>query len=128
MIATHNKSSGPLDCRAALAQTIPLTLRNQLWPESCPPPGDYAHRFPAAPLPFVEQDSATVKAAGGYEPYIASHGAVPTRSANWHDYYNALGRARDRQWISIHPSQSKAPPSTALAPPHLDHQTSPTHT
>lgn len=106
-------SQNALDCRASLEQTIPPALRRQLWPEFCPPLADYAHCFPTAPLPFVEQDSAALKAAGGYEPFIASHAAVPTRSANWHDYYNALSWALfPKTKLALHRSQCAYPATT----------------
>lgn len=42
-------------------------------------------------LPKFEPVSPqAVKQAGGYEPFIARHGIVPTRSGNWHDLFNAL--------------------------------------
>jgi hypothetical protein len=39
---------------------------------------------------FAPVSPSAVKQAGGYEPFIARHGTVPTRPGNWHDLFNAL--------------------------------------
>ena len=85
-----NNVANSLDCRNALAESLNDSLRSLLWPEKCPLLEDYQALFPHAPLPFVEQDTSMVKAAGGYERFIETNKSIPTRPGNWHDYYNAL--------------------------------------
>jgi hypothetical protein len=60
-----------------------------------PSPATYdalAREVPQAPgveLPrFVAQTRAALQQAGGYEAHVAKLRAVPTRSHNWHDFFN----------------------------------------
>ncbi|HTM46947.1 MAG TPA: DUF3025 domain-containing protein [Polyangiaceae bacterium] len=39
---------------------------------------------------FAEQPPPRVKAAGGYEAFVAERRCVPTRAQSWHDLFNAL--------------------------------------
>lgn len=46
-------------------------------------------RPPGTPFPrFVRQERAALAEVGGYEEHVARLGAVPTRPAHWHDFFN----------------------------------------
>lgn len=46
-------------------------------------------RAPGVQLPrFVRQQRAALAEVGGYEQHVARLGAVPTRPAHWHDFFN----------------------------------------
>lgn len=62
------------DCAEALAWSD--------WPDAEP----YYRQLSAAHLPIRFAEVSDVS----YEQHIAATGAVPTRYANWHDYFNAL--------------------------------------
>lgn len=60
-----------------------------------PAPDQYGHlaeqvsRAPGVLLPrFVTENREALREAGGYEQHVAQRGAVPTRSGNWHDFFN----------------------------------------
>lgn len=46
-----------------------------------------------APLSFVSSTASHDGSAVGYETAIAERGEIPTRSENWHDFFNALAWA-----------------------------------
>ena len=61
-----------------------------------PPPAHYdslVERARSASLPvilprFVDFDAQRVRAAGGYEAWVAGTGSVPSRARDWHDFFS----------------------------------------
>jgi hypothetical protein len=58
------------------------------------------------PLIFRDVPRARVLARGGYDPFIRETGVIPTRSRNWHDFFNACIWGRFvRSKLAIHAAQ-----------------------
>ena len=73
---------------AAVAQ--PLAKRDT-WPDQAALDSLFAHaRQQGCPLPARLRCVLDAEPDAYYESHIASTGEVPTRSANWHDWFNAL--------------------------------------
>ena len=85
---THWLSHPAYAVWAAVAQ--PLAGRPN-WPDQAALDGLFAHaRRQGCPLPARLRCVLDAEPDAYYESHIASTGEVPTRSANWHDWFNAL--------------------------------------
>ena len=50
----------------------------------------YREIFHQAPFGFVDHHTIDLSLHDGYEAFIHDQQQIPTRSKNWHDFYNAL--------------------------------------
>lgn len=86
------------------------------------------HRTAVALPRFVTQHRGALEAAGGYEPHVALHRAVPTRPRSWHDFFNMVVWAHfprlrwelnalhvDRQLGPVDPRNGRAPAQNLAA-------------
>lgn len=83
--------------------THPLYTPLARWRDACPQDWPRQQDFDALvaraqgagqPLPAGLRFACDLEPAAYYEMHIARHGEVPTRTANWHDWFNALA------WLS----------------------------